>query len=81
MRRRRRSPRLWIEVACCTVSALVAGMTLVWHDWAETIFHIDPDEGNGSFEVAVTVVAIALTIALALAARLEWRRLAPAGSG
>jgi hypothetical protein len=72
--------RFWIEAGLATISGVLAVLTLVVHDWAELIFGIEPDEGNGSFEIAVTVIAVAMTILFILAARLEWRRAAPAGS-
>ncbi len=72
--------RFWIEAGLAAVSAILAIGTLVWHDWAESIFGIDPDEGNGSFEVAVTLIAVALTVLFVGAARVEWRRAALARS-
>jgi hypothetical protein len=70
--------RLALESALAALTAALAVTTLLWHDWAETIFGIDPDRGGGEFEIAVTVLLAAATIGFALAARVEWRRrLAP----
>ena len=72
--------RFWVEAILAFVSGLLAIMTIVWHDWAEILFRIDPDEGNGSFEIAVTLAAVAVTIVFSLLARMEWRRRTALGS-
>jgi hypothetical protein len=66
--------RLWLEVALASTAALLAVVTFVWHDWGEVIFGIDPDQGNGSFEVAVTIAVTVISTSLFLLPRLEWRR-------
>jgi hypothetical protein len=71
---RRLRSRFWVETGLAALSGILVVMTIIWNDWAELIFGIDPDEGNGSFEVAVTLIAVALTILFAFAARIEWRR-------
>jgi hypothetical protein len=73
----KRSPvrsRFWFEAAFATTTGILAILTMVVHDWAELLFNIDPDEGNGAFETTVTLIALALTLLLGAAARLEWRR-------
>lgn len=74
MSNRRLRRRFWLEAFLGLLAALLAAMTLLWHDWAEVLFGIDPDQGNGSFEFLVTIGAVALFAAFALAARFEWRR-------
>jgi hypothetical protein len=74
MRDGRLRPRFWIEAGLATISGILLVVTLVWRDWAEILFGFEPDEGNGSFEIAVTVAAIAATVAFVLAAKREWRR-------
>jgi hypothetical protein len=66
--------RFWLEAALATISGLLAVATIVWPDWVELIFGIEPDAGSGSFEVAVTLIAIAATILFVLSAGMEWRR-------
>jgi uncharacterized membrane protein YcjF (UPF0283 family) len=67
----------WLEAVVGVASLLVALATIVWHDWAETLFGIDPDDGSGSFEAAVTVGCLAVALFLTAVARAEWRRIAP----
>lgn len=53
------------------VTAIAAGVlavaTLIWRDWAEILFRIDPDEGSGWFEFGVTaVIGLVAIVTLAL---------------
>jgi hypothetical protein len=60
----------------CT--AVLAIVTLVWHDWIETVFGVDPDAGSGAVEVLIVVTGFAASL---LFFRLAWRghRQSPAG--
>jgi len=49
-------------------------LTLIWPDWIELAFRVDPDDGGGSLEWAVAGAALAASLAFAARARLEWRR-------
>ena len=66
--------RFWLESILGSISAVVAVVTLFWHDWIEAVFGVDPDKGNGSAEWLVVLILLILTVALAVGARLEWRR-------
>jgi hypothetical protein len=66
--------RFWIEVALASVSAALFVLTLLWKDWIELVFRIDPDAGSGAVEWSIVALTLALTIAFSVAARLEWRR-------
>ena len=72
----RREPRrrFWVDVLLALVSAALFAITLVWHDWIELIFGVDPDEGNGLVEVLVSGSFLAMTLVIAVFSRLEWRR-------
>ena len=71
---------LRVEAGLGAALGVLAVVTLVWHDWLEA-FGWDPDHGDGSAEwVAVAVLAVA-AVAAGLAARRQWHRLAPVGSG
>lgn len=63
-------PRFWVEVVFAVITLFLLILTLVQKEWIETIFRVDPDQGNGSFEwllvllfalVTVILVAFALT--------------------
>jgi H+/Cl- antiporter ClcA len=56
----------------------LGAITLVWEDWIETVFGVDPDGGNGSVEVLIVVVCFAVSLALLHLAWVERRR--PAAS-
>jgi DMSO/TMAO reductase YedYZ heme-binding membrane subunit len=71
--------RFWLESILGSISAVVAVVTLFWHDWIEAVFGVDPDKGNGSAEWLVVLILLILTVALAVGARLEWRRAQLAG--
>jgi hypothetical protein len=52
----------------CT--AVLGIVTLVWHDWIETVFGVDPDAGSGAVEVLIVVTGFAASL---LCFRLAWR--------
>ncbi len=72
--------RFWIEIALAAVSIVLLVMTLVWKDWIELAFGIDPDAGSGAVEWAIVALTIALTLTFSALARREWRRAALAGA-
>ena len=71
--------RFWIEAALAPASGLLASVTVLWRDWIEEIFHVDPDGGSGSLEWLIVAALVAVTLTFALAARAEWRRAATTG--
>jgi hypothetical protein len=66
--------RFWLESVLCSVTGIVAIITLFWHDWIEAVFKVDPDSGNGSAEWLVVAMLLLLTVILAAGALREWRR-------
>jgi apolipoprotein N-acyltransferase len=66
--------RGWIEAVAAAVSAFLLVLTLVWRDWIEEIFGVDPDQHSGALEWAVVAVAVCATLLFSLLARGEWRR-------
>ena len=53
-------------------------LTMVWPDWIEGVFGVDPDHHTGSLEWMI-VVALGLAAATsAMLARWQWRRAAAA---
>ena len=66
--------RFWIEVGMATLTGILAVITLIWKDWIEILFHVDPDSGNGSLEWMIVGILLVVTITLFFLARYEWRR-------
>ena len=62
------------EVAAGTACMVLALITLVWREWIEAIFGVDPDHGNGSLEWAVVGVLLIVAAALGARARMVRRR-------
>ena len=55
--------RFLVETALAVVSAALLLLTLLWKDWIELVFRVDPDGGSGALEWAITAVALAVAVA------------------
>jgi disulfide bond formation protein DsbB len=69
----RRTTKFWIESLLAAASGLLFVVTLIWRDWIELWFHIDPDQGSGALEWSIVGALLALCLVTATLARLEWR--------
>jgi hypothetical protein len=65
--------RFFVEVGLAVVCAVLAVLTVVWRDWLEIVFKVDPDNHSGTWEWIIVVVACALAITFSIASRREWR--------
>ena len=63
--KRRLSAQFWIELTFAAASAFLTVLTMVWPDWIEGLFGLDPDGGSGSSEWGITLAFIVATVALA----------------
>ena len=72
-------PLFWVEagLACLSASALL--LTLLWADWIEIVFGVDPDNHTGSLEWLIVVGCLCATVLLAGFARQEWRKTVSVG--
>jgi len=70
MRRR----RFYVELTLGAASGLLLTLTLLWKDWIELAFHVDPDEGSGTLEWGLAGAQLAFTILFAALAAVEFRR-------
>jgi len=63
-------------VACvlACLSGSVTILTLLWHDWVELAFGVEPDGGDGAFEWMLVVVLLVVTGMFSGLARFEWQR-------
>jgi tetrahydromethanopterin S-methyltransferase subunit E len=66
--------RFWLETGLAILTGILFGITLVWHNWVEIIFKMDPDQGSGLLEWLVVGTLLVVTIALIILARNEWRK-------
>ncbi|HEX7581452.1 MAG TPA: hypothetical protein VF321_00070 [Gaiellaceae bacterium] len=66
--------RFWIESALAGASAFLFALTLVWKDWIEAIFGVDPDHSSGAIEWAIVAALLVVTLVATLLARAERRR-------
>ena len=55
-------------------------LAVLWEDWIEIVFGVDPDHGDGTAEGAIAIGAAVLAIGFGVAARIDWRKLHPATS-
>ncbi|MDQ6674300.1 MAG: ABC transporter permease [Chloroflexota bacterium] len=67
-------PLFWVEAVLALLNAGLLVMTVVWTDWIELAFNLDPDAGSGAVEWAVVGGTLVLTLAFVALARTEWRR-------
>ena len=67
--------RFWTLVGLACASLLLLLMTLLWKEWIELIFRVDPDQGNGHAEWLIVAVTGTATVIFAIGARIEWRHL------
>ena len=66
--------RFWIELGLGTLSGALLVLTLLWNQWIELAFDVDPDAGSGSLEWGLVALSLVLTLLFGALAALEWRR-------
>jgi uncharacterized membrane protein YtjA (UPF0391 family) len=63
-----------LEAGLATLASVLFVVTLVWRDWIELVFHVDPDGGNGLLEWVIVAALLATAIGFGRLAALELRR-------
>jgi hypothetical protein len=76
MRKNALSRTFLVEAGLFVVAAVNVVLTLLWRDWIEVVFRVDPDNHSGAFEWALVVTSLAAAMLFGTLARREWRRLA-----
>ena len=74
MTRRELGVAFWVEAVMSGLGTLLGLLTIVWHDWIEGAFGVDPDHGNGAVEWIAVAVLLAIGAVAGALARREWRR-------
>jgi len=67
--------RLGVEAASAGLSFVLLLTTLVWHEWIELVFHVDPDHENGLVEWAIVGLCFTATVVFSARARARWKQL------
>jgi hypothetical protein len=70
--------RFWLESLLAVAGGALAILTLVWRDWIEVFFGIDPDDHSGSLEWLIVVALLATSMISTIFALYEWRRVSDA---
>lgn len=66
--------RFYAETILGILSGVAFLVTLLNHAWIETVFHVDPDMGQGWVEWLIVAGLLVATLALSGLAGYEWRR-------
>ncbi len=69
--------RFFLETVAAVFGMLLAAITLVWPDWIERVFGVDPDGGSGLDEWLIVAASLSVALVSALLARREWRARSP----
>jgi hypothetical protein len=67
--------RFWLETVMASITGVLFVVTLVWRDWIEEVFGVDPDAHSGSLEWIIVAVCLVSAVVLSSLARSEWRKL------
>ena len=72
--RREVGRRFWVESGLAATSAALAVATVLWRDWIEIVFGVDPDRHSGSLEWLIVGVLAVLAVSAGTLAGHDWRR-------
>lgn len=65
--------RAWLATVFAVVGLGLCALTLVWSEWIELLFGVDPDAGSGALELLVAGAFLVASVLLAGQARRDWR--------
>ena len=68
-----RRARLYAEIGLATSSLVALVLTIVWREWIEALFGVEPDGGDGSAEWMVVLACTLVFLVSAASARVELR--------
>jgi hypothetical protein len=65
--------RAWLATVSAVAGVGLCVLTLVWGEWIELLFGVDPDQGSGALELLVAGAFLVASVLLAGQARRAWR--------
>ena len=65
--------RAWLATVFAVVGLGLCVLTIVWSEWVELLFGVDPDAGSGALELLLTGAFLVVSVLLAGQARRDWR--------
>lgn len=65
--------RALLATVFAVVGLCLCVLTLVWSEWIELLFGVDPDRGSGALELLVAGGFLVASVLLAGQARRDWR--------
>jgi hypothetical protein len=66
--------RFWVVALLAAVTGALCALTLIWPDWIEGFFGLDPDDYTGFLEWAIVAALFVSAAVLSLVAAGDWRR-------
>lgn len=69
-----RRARFWVFIGAGVTFTLLFAITLMWPNWLELVFHIEPDEGSGAVEWLIVGVSGATALLCFILTGREWHR-------
>lgn len=70
---RKSQTRFFLAAAAASLSLVFAIVTVIWPDWIELAFRVDPDAGSGTFEWAVVAALATVSLASGWLVQRRWR--------
>jgi len=65
--------RAWLATDFAVEGLGLCELTLVWSEWVELLFGVDPDAGSGALELLLAGAFLVVSVLLAGQARRDWR--------
>jgi hypothetical protein len=66
--------RYWAEVSATLAAFVLAVVTILWRDWIELVFRVDPDNHGGAVEWAIVASLLLVALLSGFSAQRTWRR-------
>lgn len=66
--------RFRLECMLALLGACTTVIAVIWPNWIEMLFRVEPDNGNGSTEYGLAIGLLAATLLLTIRAGWTWRK-------